>query len=338
MHPVFYLGPLEFPAYFTFLTLGYTLAVLLAHRESLKIPHLVSPVKLIDLSMILLFAGLLGARIMHVLADGYLTEYINLCVDPLATKALPAPEGFRCLSDGACVAKDLGELCNTAAGTCHQGQDCLRTLKFWYGGLAFYGGLVLATLVAIWYMRRYRTQIQFPAMADLAGFGIALGLVFGRLGCWLAGCCFGCLAHTGPAVTFPRNSPAFDRHLDLGLLTRHAHESLPVVPVQLYQLGANLLVFLAVFGLGWGCFDTNNMPILCQLVRPELRATGYGLMNLVSISCGGLADWGFGRLRDAKVPLNVTFSAIASVAIVAIVLVLLIRPRPEPVSAESTKG
>jgi MFS family permease len=98
------------------------------------------------------------------------------------------------------------------------------------------------------------------------------------------------------------------------------------------------IAFLGLFGLGWGFFDCNNMPILCQIVRPELRATGYGIMNLVSISCGGLADWGFGRLRDAKVPLNVTFSAIASVAIVAIVLVLLIRPRPEPVSAESTKG
>ena len=53
--------------------------------------------------------------------------------------------------------------------------------------------------------------------------------------------------------------------------------------------------FLILFGLGWGFFDCNNMPILCQIVRPELRATGYGIMNLVSIACGGFADWGFGR-------------------------------------------
>ena len=44
---------------------------------------------------------------------------------------------------------------------------------------------------------------------------------------------------------------------------------------------------LVVFGLGWGFFDCNNMPILCQIVRPELRATGYGIMNLVSIGAGG---------------------------------------------------
>lgn len=85
--------------------------------------------------------------------------------------------------------------------------------------------------------------------------------------------------------------------------------------------------FLALFGLGWGFFDCNNMPILCQIVRPELRATGYGIMNLVSISCGGFADWGFGILRDRQVPLNLTFSIFASAAIVSIVLVLLIRPR-----------
>jgi MFS family permease len=83
---------------------------------------------------------------------------------------------------------------------------------------------------------------------------------------------------------------------------------------------------LILFGLGWGFFDCNNMPILCQITRPELRATGYGLMNLVSISCGGLADWGFGVLQDRNVPLNQIFGAFALVAAVSIVVVLLIRP------------
>jgi MFS family permease len=89
--------------------------------------------------------------------------------------------------------------------------------------------------------------------------------------------------------------------------------------------------FLLLFGLGWGFFDGNNMPILCQVVRPHLRATGYGIMNLVSISCGGLADWGFGALRDQKVPLNIIFSIFAAAAVVSVVLVLLIRPKPEQV-------
>jgi MFS transporter, Spinster family, sphingosine-1-phosphate transporter len=87
------------------------------------------------------------------------------------------------------------------------------------------------------------------------------------------------------------------------------------------------VAFLIVFGLGWGFFDSNNMPILCQIVRPSLRATGYGIMNLVSISCGGFADWGFGLLRDRQVPLFGIFSVFASAAVLSAVLVLLIRPR-----------
>ena len=86
--------------------------------------------------------------------------------------------------------------------------------------------------------------------------------------------------------------------------------------------------FLALFGLGWGFFDCNNMPILCQIVRPELRATGYGVMNLVSMSCGGLADWAFGALRDAHVPLNIVFGVFALFALVSVFLVLLVRPQP----------
>jgi MFS family permease len=89
------------------------------------------------------------------------------------------------------------------------------------------------------------------------------------------------------------------------------------------------IVFLILFGLGWGFFDCNNMPILCQIARPELRATGYGLMNMVSISCGGLADWGFGIMRDNKWPLSLIFGVFASCAILSVVLVLLIKPRPE---------
>lgn len=87
------------------------------------------------------------------------------------------------------------------------------------------------------------------------------------------------------------------------------------------------IAFLILFGLGWGFFDCNNMPILCQIARPELRATGYGLMNLVSISCGGFADYGFGALQDRGVPLFASFSIFASAAVISVILVLLIRPR-----------
>ncbi|HVU35739.1 MAG TPA: MFS transporter [Opitutaceae bacterium] len=89
---------------------------------------------------------------------------------------------------------------------------------------------------------------------------------------------------------------------------------------------AMAVIGLIVFGLGWGFFDCNNMPILCQIARPELRATGYGVMNLVSISCGGFGDWLFGSLRDRRVPLNMIFGVFAGVALLSVLIVLLIRP------------
>ena len=102
------------------------------------------------------------------------------------------------------------------------------------------------------------------------------------------------------------------------------------------SLQTTAIMGLVVFGLGWGFFDCNNMPILCQITRPELRATGYGIMNLVSISCGGFGDWGFGVLRDRGVPLNVIFGAFAALAAVSILIVLVIRPRSSEPRATDT--
>jgi MFS family permease len=97
------------------------------------------------------------------------------------------------------------------------------------------------------------------------------------------------------------------------------------------SLGA-AITCLILFGIGWGFFDTNNMPILSQIVRPEFRATGYGVMNFVSISCGGLADWGFGVMQDRGIPLPVIFGVFAGAAALSGLLVLLIRPRKELVA------
>jgi MFS family permease len=88
------------------------------------------------------------------------------------------------------------------------------------------------------------------------------------------------------------------------------------------------IVFLILFGLGWGFFDCNNMPILCQIVRPELRATGYGLMNFVSITAGGWFTTKVGALRDAGVAPALIFCACAAAAAASVALVLCIRTKP----------
>jgi len=86
---------------------------------------------------------------------------------------------------------------------------------------------------------------------------------------------------------------------------------------------------LILFGLGQGAFDANNMPILCQIVRPEFRATGYGIMNAVSICFGGFGDWGFGVLRDRSISLGLIFGCFAAVGLLSVFVVLKIRPQED---------
>ncbi len=71
------------------------------------------------------------------------------------------------------------------------------------GGLVFYGGLIGATLMSLWYAKR--NDIEFLRLADLAIPTVSLGQAFGRLGCFSAGCCWGDIAKTGTklAVSFP---------------------------------------------------------------------------------------------------------------------------------------
>jgi MFS family permease len=92
-----------------------------------------------------------------------------------------------------------------------------------------------------------------------------------------------------------------------------------------WSLGA-AIGFMILFGLGWGLFDCNNMPILCQIARPEHRATGYGFMNLVSISVGAAATVCLGWMRDHHVSFALAFELSAAVALLSAGLVLLVKP------------
>jgi hypothetical protein len=84
---------------------------------------------------------------------------------------------------------------------------------------------------------------------------------------------------------------------------------------------------MVLFGWGWGMFDANNMPILCQIARPEHRATGYGFMNLVSISVGAGATVVMGWMRDNGMSLALAFNVSAGIALLGAALILFVRPR-----------
>jgi MFS family permease len=54
-----------------------------------------------------------------------------------------------------------------------------------------------------------------------------------------------------------------------------------------------------LFGVGFGMFDANNMPILCQFVSPKHRAAGYGLMNMTGVFAGAFITNLLGKSTDS---------------------------------------
>ena len=89
------------------------------------------------------------------------------------------------------------------------------------------------------------------------------------------------------------------------------------------------ITFLCLFGLGFGLFDCNNMPILSQLVGPKLRATGYGVMNFLSVAVGGFADVAIGRLRDIGFGFSTILGVAATVVAINVFLIGMVKPRAD---------
>ena len=106
----------------------------------------------------------------------------------------------------------------------------LETLAVWNGGLVFFGGVVFAIPTAIIFMRK--KNMNFWKVADWIGPAFALGMFFGRWGCFFNGCCFGTPCTLPWCVAFKPGSPAFEVY---GLLKVH--------PTQLYESFANLIIF-----------------------------------------------------------------------------------------------
>ena len=244
MYPTFHLG-IDFPAYFTLLMVGYVLVVRLAVRDGERSG--LNPNDLLDLSLVLLAAGIIGARALHVIADEQFDDYVHLCTDPFLVRGEPMRGHKKCSDDTDCAraAPQGYEVCNKETGLCHQARDCLRAFKFWYGGLAYYGGLFLAIPVGIWFVRRRKMPVW--KVGDLAGYAIPLGLVFGRTGCLLAGCCYGEVTDSVLGIQFPAHSPAWDQHVQDGLIARSSQYSLPVMPTQPMEAIACLLIFLFTY-------------------------------------------------------------------------------------------
>ena len=86
-----------------------------------------------------------------------------------------------------------------------------------------------------------------------------------------------------------------------------------------------------LFGIGFGMFDANNMPILCQFVGPNQRATAYGVMNMVGVFAGAMITSVLGAWSDDG-NLSMGFALLAAVVAVAIAVQLYsLRPKTDNV-------
>jgi phosphatidylglycerol:prolipoprotein diacylglycerol transferase len=125
-------------------------------------------------------------------------------------------------------------------------QHPLQVFMFWRGGLVWYGGFIGASLYVWWYTRKHR--LPFFKYVDIFVPYMALAHTFGRLGCLASGCCFGSPSTKPWAIQFPVGSMAYAQQLENGVISRFA-QTLPVHPTQLYEAGAELLMFWVLLGL-----------------------------------------------------------------------------------------
>ncbi|MDL1979221.1 MAG: prolipoprotein diacylglyceryl transferase [Deltaproteobacteria bacterium] len=112
--------------------------------------------------------------------------------------------------------------------------DPLEIIRIWRGGLVFYGGLIAAFFVVLWYIRKNRLSLW--KTADILAPSIALGQSIGRIGCFFAGCCYGkaCDHWWGVIFTNPESL---------------APKGVSLHPTQLYSSLNAFLIFVVLFQL-----------------------------------------------------------------------------------------
>jgi len=297
--------PVEFPAYFTLLTIGFALAIVVARRWAGRqgLDREVAT----DLGLYMLIAGVIGSRIMHVLVDGYFWDYVHLCTDPSQVE-------WR-ITRARCLTETVGGVWDPGAGVCRPGApDCFAWAKFWNGGLVYYGGFLFSAAVGMWFVRRHR--FPFWKTVDMTGYAIVLGLVWGRLGCFLGGCCFGSQTDVPWAIRYGPWSPASEWQHEHGLLSRASEASAPIHPAQLYEAFGCIAIFFWL--LAWTeprkRFDGQvflsfvalyaTLRFVVEFFRSDMRGDIFGLSTsqLVGVGLLGVSAWGWRKLSDVRLP------------------------------------
>jgi phosphatidylglycerol:prolipoprotein diacylglycerol transferase len=167
----------------------------------------------------------------------------------------------------------------------------LDVLKIHRGGLVFYGGFIGAiALIAAWGWRR-----KWPLMklGDLAAPALALGHAFGRVGCFLNGCCFGFPWRGALSVTYPGvtadgyiNGP-LHVHRAKGIVPLDSLVCEPVFPIQLIASFANLALCAVLLLLERRrLFEGRRFPLYIMLYAMTRFAIEFGRGDYIDLTAG----------------------------------------------------
>jgi phosphatidylglycerol---prolipoprotein diacylglyceryl transferase len=184
------------------------------------------------------------------------------------------------------------------------------------GGLVWYGGFLLATLLVI---REIRKQgMSVPATADLMAPALALAYAVGRIGCFMVGDDWGLPTDSPLGVRFPRGTPPttvqnieqmFGITVDPELIERYG-QVVPVHPTQLYEVGMSTLIFFLLWRL-----------------RDHGHAKGWLFMLWLALA--GLERFlvEFLRAKDDRFFGALTLAQVLSLAIVAVGIAGVVKTR-----------
>jgi len=179
----------------------------------------------------------------------------------------------------------------------------------WQGGLEFYGGVIFAIPVIVLYSRRHKLPIR--QCLDIMAIVLMLGLSFGRLGCFLNGCCFGKQTDLPWAVRFPYDSFAYFSQINANSqrnrsesqleLPHNEYSSYPDITTKLYPKPFEELTEQQKFEVTKGkyqclrihptqLYSSANAALLCMLLylfwRRSQRAAGSGNTRMILIRPG----------------------------------------------------
>jgi len=193
------------------------------------------------------------------IASGFLLG-IGLAVKEAGRRGIPA-EKILDLSFYIIISAIIGSrLLFVLINYPHYLEHPLDLLKFWEGGLIFYGGLILSFLTGLWTIRKQK--LPFWETADLMAPSIVIGQVFGRLGCFAAGCCFGKATTRFWGVTFTHPESL-------------APTGVALHPTQLYEALTALIIFFILGVLK----DRQKVPGMIFLYYLFLYGLGRWLLE-----------------------------------------------------------